>query len=48
MKELRTLDVTGTPYIVGCKSDLDANVHEDEILSFATAQNAVYMQTSAK
>ena len=34
--------------MIGCKSDLDANVPTDEILIFAQAYQVKYLQTSAK
>lgn len=33
---------------MGCKSDLDIQVPTDEILTFAEAYGANYIQTSAK
>lgn len=35
LDEIKGYDVEGQIYLVGCKSDLDAEVPTDEILTFA-------------
>lgn len=35
-------------YLIGCKSDLDIEIPTDEILTFAEAYQASYLQTSSK
>ena len=48
LDQIKGFDVQGQIYLIGCKSDLDANVPTDEILIFAQAYQVKYLQTSAK